>query len=142
MALQMLEHFTIRCRDMEGTRDFYRDVLGFQVGMRPPLGFDGYWLYCGDTPAVHLVKSDDATALVSSVKLVGKELALQAPGPRTGSLDHIAFRGAGHEAMMKNLDGHGVKYEHNVAIGGRLHQLFLQDPNGIIIELNYPQQAS
>src|SRR4051812_40939316 len=109
----MLEHYTIRCRDMERTRDFYRDVLGFPVGPRPPLGFDGYWLYCGDTPTVHLVKSDDPTALKASMTLVGEELALMKPGPRTGALDHLAFRGTDHEAMMKKLDGLKVRYEHN-----------------------------
>ena len=140
MALEMLEHFTIRCRDMERTRDFYRDVLGFRVGPRPPLGFDGYWLYCGDTPAVHLVKSDDETALVSSARLVGKELAMMKPAPRS-ALDHIAFRGADHESMMKQLDSMKVKYEHNAGAGGRLHQLFLQDPDGLIIELNFPSKA-
>ena len=32
MPLDLLEHFTIRCGDMEKTRDFYRDVLGLPVG--------------------------------------------------------------------------------------------------------------
>jgi len=139
MSLELLEHFTIRCRDMEKTRDFYRDVLGLPVGARPPLGFDGYWLYCGDRPAVHLVRADDAKALGTVVALLGKDLAMQAPGPRSGALDHIAFRGTDHEAMMKKLEGLEVDYEHNVAVGGRLHQLFLQDPDGIVVELNYPQ---
>jgi catechol 2,3-dioxygenase-like lactoylglutathione lyase family enzyme len=140
MPLELLEHFTIRCRDMERSRDFYRDVLGFDVGPRPPLGFDGYWLYCGDTPAVHLVKTDDPTALASSARLVGKDLAMLPPGPRTGALDHLAFRGSDHGAMMKKLDGLKVRYEHNVGAGGRLHQLFLQDPDGLIIELNFPSR--
>jgi len=139
MPLELLEHYTIRCRDMERTRDFYRDVLGFPVGPRPPLKFDGYWLYCGERPAVHLVKGDDATALQASSALVGKELALAKPGPRTGALDHLAFRGSDPDAMMKKLDSLGIRYEHNTS--PRLRQLFLQDPDGIIIELNYPAVA-
>ena len=58
------------------------------------------------------------------------------PGPRTGALDHLAFRGSDPDAMMKKLDSLGIRYEHNA--GPRLRQLFLQDPDGIIIELNYP----
>jgi catechol 2,3-dioxygenase-like lactoylglutathione lyase family enzyme len=140
MALELLEHFTIRCRDMERTRDFYRDVLGFPVGPRPPLKFVGYWLYCGDKPAVHLVKADDPTALESSATLVGKDLAMMPAGPRTGCLDHLAFRGVDPDEMMARLDRMNIRYEHNVAVGGRLRQLFLQDPDGLIIELNYPDQ--
>ena len=37
------------------TRDFYRNILGLEVGFRPDLNFPGYWLYCGDVPVVHLV---------------------------------------------------------------------------------------
>jgi catechol 2,3-dioxygenase-like lactoylglutathione lyase family enzyme len=140
MALELLEHFTIRCRDMEVTRDFYRDVLGFPVGPRPPLKFVGYWLYCGDKPTVHLVKGDDPTALESSATLVGKEQAMMEPGPRTGALDHIAFRGVDPDEMMARLDRMKIRYEHNVAVGGRLRQIFVEDPNGVIIELNYPDQ--
>jgi catechol 2,3-dioxygenase-like lactoylglutathione lyase family enzyme len=140
MALALLEHFTIRCRDMEKTRDFYRDVLGLPVGARPPLGFDGYWLYCGDTPAVHLVRSDDPKALQSVVSLLGEELALQPPGRRSGAVDHIAFRGTDPDAMMDRLEKFGVGYEHNVAVGGRLRQLFIQDPDGVVVELNFPDQ--
>jgi catechol 2,3-dioxygenase-like lactoylglutathione lyase family enzyme len=140
MALELLEHFTIRCKDMDATRDFYRDVLGFPVGPRPPLKFAGYWLYCGNTPTVHLVKADDPTALESSATLVGMELAMAPTGKRTGALDHIAFRGADPDEMMERLDRMKIRYEHNVATGGSLRQIFLQDPNSVIIELNYPNQ--
>jgi catechol 2,3-dioxygenase-like lactoylglutathione lyase family enzyme len=140
MALELLEHFTIRCRDMEKTRDFYRDVLGLPVGARPPLGFDGYWLYCGDRPAVHLVRCDDAKALQSTMALIGSELALQPPTKRSGAVDHIAFRGTDPDAMMDRLESLGVAYEHNVAVGGRLRQVFLQDPDGVVVELNFPDQ--
>ena len=138
MALDLLEHFTIRCRDMEKTRDFYRDVLGLPVGARPPLGFDGYWLYCGDRPAVHLVRSDDPKALNASTSLLGRDLALQPAGKRSGALDHVAFRGTDPRGMMAKLDSLNIKYEHNEALGGRLNQVFLQDPEGIIVELNFP----
>ena len=55
MALNGLNHYTIRPADLERTKDFYTEVLGLEIGYRPPLGFDGYWLYCGGQPTVHLI---------------------------------------------------------------------------------------
>jgi catechol 2,3-dioxygenase-like lactoylglutathione lyase family enzyme len=55
MPAQSLNHYTIRVRDLEETKDFYCNVVGLTVGERPPLPFPGYWLYCGGVPVVHLV---------------------------------------------------------------------------------------
>ncbi len=52
--LSKLEHFLVMTHDVDGTRDFYRDVLGFAEGFRPELGFLGHWLYLGDTPVIHI----------------------------------------------------------------------------------------
>jgi catechol 2,3-dioxygenase-like lactoylglutathione lyase family enzyme len=54
MGINVLHHVTVKTDDLEATRDFYRDVLGLEVGFRPDLDFSGYWLYCGDVPVVHL----------------------------------------------------------------------------------------
>jgi len=55
MPAQSLNHYTIKVRDLERTRNFYQEVVGLKVGDRPPLPFPGYWLYCGDIPTVHLI---------------------------------------------------------------------------------------
>ena len=55
MPAQSLNHYTIRVRDLEATKDFYCDIVGLTVGDRPPLNFPGYWLYCGGVPTVHLI---------------------------------------------------------------------------------------
>src|SRR6202000_2921008 len=55
MALNALHHITVMTKDLDATRDFYRDILGLTEGFRPELPFPGYWLYCGETPVVHLV---------------------------------------------------------------------------------------
>jgi catechol 2,3-dioxygenase-like lactoylglutathione lyase family enzyme len=137
MALELLDHFTIRCRDLERTRNFYRDVLGFETGDRPAFDFDGYWLYCGERPVVHLVKHDDLAAMSGVAGLVGDELALAPVGERTGAVDHVAFRATGRQEMMKKLDAMKVKYRYNPVPGGQLHQLFIRDPDGVVLELNF-----
>ncbi len=55
MPAQSLNHYTIKVRDLEQTKNVYCDVVGLKVGDRPPLNFPGYWLYCGDVPVVHLI---------------------------------------------------------------------------------------
>ena len=77
MLLNALHHITVQTDDLEGTRDFYRDVLGLTVGFRPDLDFPGYWLYCGDVPVVHLVPRGNAIG--------------GGPSPDTGPFDHFAF---------------------------------------------------
>ena len=47
MPLHGLHHYTLRPVDLEATKDFYVDLLGLEVGHRPPLAFPGYWLYTG-----------------------------------------------------------------------------------------------
>src|SRR3954467_13575801 len=60
MGINVLHHVTVKTDDLEATRDFYRDILGLEVGFRPDLNFPGYWLYCGDVPVVHLVPRQNA----------------------------------------------------------------------------------
>ncbi|HEY2884079.1 MAG TPA: VOC family protein [Rhizomicrobium sp.] len=126
MPVEMLEHYTIRCASLERTRDFYRDVIGLSVGERPRFPFKGYWLYLGGVPIVHLVD-----AVESETR----------DGPHgkgdTAALDHIAFRGKDLEATRATLKSHGLKFRENEVPGGRIHQIFVPDPDGILIELNF-----
>lgn len=123
MPVEMLEHYTIRCADLERTRDFYRDVLGLDVGARPNFGFKGYWLYLGGVPIVHLV---DKT-----------EMGFHGDGKETGALDHIAFRGKDIDATRTALTERGLKYRETDVPGFGLKQVFIRDPDGIQIELNF-----
>jgi catechol 2,3-dioxygenase-like lactoylglutathione lyase family enzyme len=48
MAINKLAHFSVRTTDIEASRKFYVEVLGFRVGFRPPFQFPGLWLYQGE----------------------------------------------------------------------------------------------
>jgi catechol 2,3-dioxygenase-like lactoylglutathione lyase family enzyme len=41
MPLGGLQHFTIEPQDLERSKEFYVDVLGLEIGDRPPLDFPG-----------------------------------------------------------------------------------------------------
>jgi catechol 2,3-dioxygenase-like lactoylglutathione lyase family enzyme len=129
MPLNALNHVTIRPADLERTKAFYCDVLGLPVGYRPPLGFPGYWLYCGDTPTVHLIGPRET------------DPSPRAAGP-TGLLDHIAFSCTGLAAMKANLAARGITFQERIIPRDRQTQLFLHDPDGIAVELNYPPEET
>ena len=54
MAVTDLNHFFVRANDLEKTKDFYCDVLGFEMMPRPDFPFPGYWLGVNGKIQVHL----------------------------------------------------------------------------------------
>jgi catechol 2,3-dioxygenase-like lactoylglutathione lyase family enzyme len=126
MGLEALNHYTIRPVDLERTKDFYVTVLGLPVGYRPPLAFPGYWLYCGDTPTVHLIGPREEE---------GGERRVA----KTGLLDHIAFSCRGLSEIRGRLATHDVHYTERVIPRDGQTQLFLIDPDGVAVELNFPK---
>jgi catechol 2,3-dioxygenase-like lactoylglutathione lyase family enzyme len=131
MPLTRIEHFMVLAEDMDASRDFYRDVLGFTPGFRPDLGFDGYWLYLGDTPCVHIA---DKRTYLSRKGNYGDE----DPGAVKGGarVDHIAFNGQDCDAMVARMAARGVHVRPNEVPGGP-RQLFVFDPDGVKIEMNF-----
>lgn len=131
--MHKMEHFLVLTDDIDATRDFYCRVLGMQTGFRPPLGFPGYWLYLGDTPCLHIAEWETYTTHSRSL---GIPVTARANG--TGPVDHIAFIGAGYGEMLARLEELEIDAQQNIAPGGGPRQLFLEDPNGVKIELNFP----
>ena len=132
MPLQLLEHFLVMTGDVDKTRDFYRDVLGFSEGFRPDLGFLGHWLYLGKIPVIHIADWDTYTE--HSNKL---GIPVTTPAPSTGVFDHVAFNGNDVDEMIERLQRMNVSFERNDVPHAGLVQLFLFDPNGLKVELNY-----
>ncbi len=138
--IESLNHFSIRTTDLEATRRFYEDVLGLKVGPRPDFPFPGLWIYSGDTSkpynaVVHIIgiDRDDPSGLKA---YLGDREEQSLHG--SGALDHIAFFASGLAEMQQHLQGLGIEPRSRTVPSLGLHQLFLDDPNGIVIELNYP----
>jgi len=126
MPVEMLEHYTVRCASLERTRDFYRDVLGLEEGARPNFPFKGHWMYLGGVPIVHLVDAAESAARDGAHH-----------GVDTAAFDHIAFRGIDIEATRATLRAHNLTFREAGVPGGRLQQIFVPDPDGVLIELNF-----
>jgi catechol 2,3-dioxygenase-like lactoylglutathione lyase family enzyme len=121
MPAEQLEHFTIECADLERTRAFYCDILGLTAGFRPQMDFPGYWLYCGGVPIVHLMKREPADRAKDT----------------TGRLDHIAFKSVDPDKTLGGFRERGIPYRENRLMDIGLLQVFVHDPDGLQIELNF-----
>ena len=119
MAITALNHVNIITDDLDATRKFYADVIGLIDGDRPPFQFPGAWLYIDDEAVIHLVGVDDQ------------------PDEGTGTIDHIAFESNGINDMVVMLEGRKIPFHVRDVPGREVRQVFLHDPNGVKIELNF-----
>ena len=132
MPLLRLEHYLVLSDDIDGTRDFYCDALGMREGFRPKLGFPGYWLYVGDVPSIHIAEWKSYEVWT---KEVGIPISSRAAS--TGAVDHIAFNASGFDEIRARLQARGIEISENLLDEIGLRQLFIYDPNGVPIELNF-----
>ncbi len=138
MALAKLAHYSIRTHDLEATRRFYVEVMGLRVGFRPPFNFPGLWLYHGDDESefgvVHVIGVDPSGGAGLAEYLGHRDGELTG----TGALDHIAFLATGWAQMRQRCRDHAVAFVERTVPSLHLHQVFIADPSGVTIELNYP----
>jgi catechol 2,3-dioxygenase-like lactoylglutathione lyase family enzyme len=122
MSVGVLDHYNVSTRKLGDTVRFYEDILGLVNGPRPPFDFPGAWLYSEGHPVLHL----------NDISPTDK----QQPAD-SGVIDHIAFSSRGFEAMKQHLAQKAVSFRVNVVPNGSRRQIFLTDPNNVLIELNY-----
>jgi catechol 2,3-dioxygenase-like lactoylglutathione lyase family enzyme len=122
MSVGVLDHYNVSTRKLGDTVRFYEDILGLVNGPRPPFDFPGAWLYSEGHPVLHL----------NDISPTDK----QQPAD-SGVIDHVAFGSRGFEAMKQHLAQKGVSFRVNVVPNSSRRQIFLTDPNNVLIELNY-----
>lgn len=133
MPLTFMEHFLLQTEDIEATKDWYVKVLGLRVGPSPDFKFPIYWLYLGDRDVLHITTGGKSVS-DNRKKYVGQESeAIRG----TGVIDHVAFRATGLEGMIDHLKRNGIAFKERQVDDQGLYQLFLFDPNGVKVELNF-----
>jgi catechol 2,3-dioxygenase-like lactoylglutathione lyase family enzyme len=136
MGVGSVAHVTLLCAPTQlgAVKDFYERVIGLESGARPAFDFPGAWMYAGKEPIIHLaaVLQDSAVASVESSR------SAMPGGGATGSIDHVAFRASGTVSESRDkLKSCGVPFSEAPVPGFPLYQLFLNDPVGVKIELNF-----
>lgn len=125
MPALSLNHINIRAplALLNQLRDFYCAVLGLQVGDRPVVNSQGYWLYASEHALIHL-----------SVSSSGE---LPQLNPNT-TLDHVAFTCSNLKAMSDALEQLHIVFRLNEIPNSPARQLFFRDPAGNGVELTFP----
>lgn len=127
MPITAFSHYNLRASGdvMEELRDFYTNVVGMREGDRPPFKSNGYWLYIGEVPVLHLVESSPGESCTPHV---------------TNTFDHVAISATDIEGMQSLLREAGVEFERReVPLLGH-QQLFLKDPAGNGVEFIFDQE--
>jgi catechol 2,3-dioxygenase-like lactoylglutathione lyase family enzyme len=119
MTIAGLDHITVNASDLDASRRFYVDVLGLRDGDRPAFDVPGIWLYATDHPIVHLVGGRESGAAT------------------TGPFDHFALQAADLLGVVGRLKAADIAYELFVVPGLERRQVFVTDPDGVKIELNF-----
>jgi catechol 2,3-dioxygenase-like lactoylglutathione lyase family enzyme len=126
MQLKNILHVAVRTMDIDATNKFYAEVLRMQVDPNRPdsIPAPGTWLNFGDCQ-IHVIAGPKAYGEFDPKTKGG------------GNLDHMAIRAVGFDAWKEHLTKHGVDYRQNNVRALGQWQLFIRDPNGIVIELQF-----
>ena len=104
-------------------RNFYCDVVGLTEGFRPAFERFGFWLYIGDKDVIHLITPKEGDGR----------------SPQKSSFDHVAFKTGDYEGILKKFETLNVHFEEKPIPDMSAHQIFLRDPAGNRVELNFDE---
>ncbi|MCZ7562682.1 MAG: VOC family protein [Burkholderiales bacterium] len=133
MPLSHLEHFLIQTADIQGTCDWYERVLGMRRGYTPDFKFPVQWMYVGDKDVLHVTEGGAAVS-ENRKRYVGQESTAISG---SGVIDHVAFRCENLRQMLDHLQRNEIDFKQRMVSDQGLYQLFLVDPNGVKLELNF-----
>jgi catechol 2,3-dioxygenase-like lactoylglutathione lyase family enzyme len=128
MQVLGLNHINIVTGDLDATVRFYDDLFGMKAKTNPfaTPSFDGRWICdAGGSPIVHVqvFNPDRHGELNTGLK---------------GALDHVALTCSGFAQTQQRCDELGIAYRVNDRQVADLRQIFVTDPNGVALELNFP----
>jgi catechol 2,3-dioxygenase-like lactoylglutathione lyase family enzyme len=121
-----LNHVSVKTPDLQRTIRFYTQVLGLELGHRPDFGFPGAWLGTPEGGAlIHLYAGGPG------LQPDGR------PFEGSASVDHFALTARGFAAYRQRIQQAGLDWREQVIPEIRVWQLFVYDPNGVMVELNF-----
>lgn len=131
MTVAKIDHLNIRTPDVAGTAAFFHDVLDMAITPGPGMTTDeSCWMRDeGGMPAIHIGKQD-LTYPTDHWLPAG-----EAPGK--GPMHHVALNCAGFDRVKARLETRGLRHSENRLDEIGLRQLFVFEPNGILLELNF-----
>jgi catechol 2,3-dioxygenase-like lactoylglutathione lyase family enzyme len=130
LPLKSFNHLSKEVINLEKSKNFYCDLLGFVVVPRPPFETDGYWLW-GYNLSLHLVSTKNKRERRSVIKARYQHFTEALP-----RVDHFAFMTDDISYVKEILDQANVYYKHVKPDSTGIEQLFFFDPDGNVIEVS------
>ena len=134
MPVVGLDHVNIRSADPQGTLAFFHEVLQMRVGPPPGIpastGYSGGWVFDPEDRAVVHVGGLET-------RYPSDEAMPFAEGRGGGAVHHVALACADFEGMRERLRARAVEFAESDYPNMRLRQLFVREPNGVLLELNF-----
>jgi catechol-2,3-dioxygenase len=121
-----LNHYNLRAPRalLLQLKEFYCEVIGLEVGARPAFDSFGYWLYAGVQPVLHLSEARAGDIRHTDIAT---------------TFDHVAFSCVDPEQMEARLLARELPYQVTFVPALQQKQIFLRDPAGNGVELNFVQ---
>jgi catechol 2,3-dioxygenase-like lactoylglutathione lyase family enzyme len=129
VRVDALDHVNIITSDVEGSARFYAELLALEPRDGPPplTHENARWMYDGAGRAIlHINSLECPRHYDRPVR----------PGP-TGALHHVALRCSGYDEIRARLTRRGVEHRLNEVTAIGLRQIFVLDPNDVLLELNF-----
>lgn len=129
MKVNALDHVNIITADLDGTSRFYAEVFNLDRRDAPPplTPQNAQWIYDDAGRAIFHINSEDCPRAYD--RAVGQGT--------TGAIHHIALNCTGYDDMLNRLRARGMDHQLNTVTAIGLRQIFTQDPNGVLLELNF-----
>jgi catechol 2,3-dioxygenase-like lactoylglutathione lyase family enzyme len=129
MKVNRLDHINIQTRRLGETVRFYADILDLRADDPPPPldPAEVQWMFDDDGRAIFHLSTPGSLNAVEDVNI----------GADTGAVHHVALDCTGHDDMVARLERLGVEHRLNHVRAIDLKQIFVRDPNGVLLELNY-----
>lgn len=128
IQVKALDHVTLVVNDLEASKDFYCGLLGMDDVPRPDFSFAGKWFQAGETQ-IHLILEHELSGPAGEVR----------PGEPTTRNHHFAFLVDNVQECFEAAKAASatIVSEPKSRPDGAV-QLFLQDPDGYVVELCQP----
>lgn len=128
MPLLAFDHVNIRTVNLEKMVAWYEDILGLRSGTRPDFPVPGAWLYLDETCILHLIQADPPPPKY----VEGESLRIE----------HMAFRADGMDEFIARLTERRVDYKLLPFDALETVLVFLRDPDGNRIHVDFPAAES
>ena len=134
-----LDHVNIRVRNLQATLRFYRNVLDMRPNSPPGMaaGDSEAWLCDEQGHAVLHVGTADLGAATGVTNATADRGSGSGSGSGSGAIHHLAFDCVDYLTALERIRRNGIEVRCNDIAAARLRQLFVLDPDEILIELNF-----